>query len=242
MTTSVKKLLWNIFSVLLVLAVFYFLGREFFRNWTQIRSLPLQFHLSYLGLASAAYAATFVVLSVGWYLVLRYLHQPIVWIDAFLFFCMTQPAKYIPGKIWLPVARMKFCKPLGIPNSISLLSTGIEGVMEIFAGTYVSLIALFQTEFLRQFSLWGTVGISGLGLILLYPPVFYFFINTYLKIVKRDPLTKNQHASFLKLLLLQIIFIVGMLGFGVAQFLFLQSLAPVSLSHAPFLVGVGVFS
>lgn len=237
-----KKILWNLFSILLVLAVFYFLGREFAKNWEHIRSVPLQFNLFFLGFASIIFVITFVILSVGWYLLLRYLHHPLLWTDVFLFFCMTQPAKYIPGKIWLPVARMKFCKGHGIPNSITLLSTGIEGVMEIFAGTYISLIALFQTELLRQFSIWGIVGISGLGLLILSPPVFYFFINLYLKIVKREPLTKNQRVSFVKLFLLQIIFTIGMFGFGVAQFLFLQSLAPVSLEHAAFLMGVGVFS
>ena len=237
-----KKILWNIVSALLLVAIFYFLGREFWHNWNQIRSYEFHFNLPVLGMASLVYAIAFGVLSFGWYLILRYLNHGFSFGDALLFFCMTQPAKYIPGKIWLPVARIKCCKSRGVPGSITLLSTGIEGVMEIFAGAYVSVIALLQTDFFGRSSVIGTILISVIGLGVLIPPVFYFFINLYLSIVKLPHIEKHQRVSFWKLLLLQIIFITGVLGLGISQFLFLQSFAPVALSQAPFLISVGIFS
>ncbi len=242
MTTSVKKILWNIFSALLVLAIFYFLGREFLKNWDQIRSYEFRFNISLLLIASAAYGATFILFSIGWHIILRHLHHPISLKEIWLYFCITQPAKYIPGKIWIPVTRMKFCKPHGVPNSITLLSTGIEGVMEILAGSYVSVITLLQAGFLGPFSIWGTIAISGFGLVLLCPPVFYFFINLYLRIVKQPFILKNMRASFRQLLLLQVIYVFGMLGLGVSQFLFLQSFAPIPMQYAILLISIGTFS
>lgn len=240
--TSAKKLLWNILSVLLVVAVFYFLGRELLKNWEQIKSYEFRFSGPLLFAASAVYAITLTVFAIGWRIILQHLHYRISLKEIWLYFCITQPAKYIPGKIWMPVTRMKFCKPCGVPNSITLLSTGIEGVMEIFAGSYVAVTALLQAEFLSSFAIWGTIAVGGGGLILLYPPIFYFFINLYLRIVKQPLIPKNMQTSFWQLVLLQIIYIIGMLGLGVSQFLFLQSFAAVPAQYAALLISIGTFS
>jgi uncharacterized membrane protein YbhN (UPF0104 family) len=237
-----KKILLNLLSLLLILAIFYFLGREFLQNWEQIRAFPFQFHLSTLALASLFYAATFIIFALGWWLLLGYLHHPIPLFETLLYFFITQPAKYIPGKIWIAITRMKFCKPHGVPNSITLLTTGIEAAMEILAGSYISLIAILQTDLFGKYSLWGTLAITGIGLILLIPNIFYFFINIYLKIAKREPIQRAERVSFPKLLLLQLNYFIGMLGLGWAQLLFLQSFAPVGREHFPLLMSIGAFS
>lgn len=237
-----KKILWNILSALLVIAIFYFLGREFLKNWEQIRSYEFRFDISLLLIASAIYAVVLGVFAVGWCIILRHLHHPIPLKEIWLYFCITQPAKYIPGKIWIPVTRMKFCKPHGVPHSITLLSTGVEGMMEILAGSYVAIIMLLQTDFLGSFSLLGTIAISVSGILLLYPPIFYFFINLFLRIARQPLIPKNLRTSFVQLFSLQIIYVVGMFGLGAAQFIFLQSFAPVPMSHAALLTAVGTFS
>lgn len=237
-----KKILWNVLSALLVIAIFYFLGREFLKNWEQIRSYEFRFDISLLLIASAIYAVVLGIFAIGWCIILRHLHNPIPLKETWLYFCITQPAKYIPGKIWIPVTRMKFCKPHGVPHSITLLSTGIEGVMEILAGSYVSAIILLQAEFLGSFSVWGTIAISGSGILLLYPPIFYFFINLFLRIARQPLITKNLRTSFVHLFLLQILYVAGMFGLGAAQFIFLQSFAPVPMAHAALLTAIGTFS
>lgn len=237
-----KKNLINILSVVLMLAVFYFLGREFVRNWDLIRSYSFHFDITFLLLASALYVITFFFFSLGFHLILQYLHHPITFLEAVLIFCITQPAKYIPGKIWIAVTRMKFCKPRGVPNTITLLATGTETVLEVMAGAYVSLIAILNIPVLGRFSLLGTVSLTVLGLLLLIPDVFYFFINLFLKIVKRPTFKKDQHASFWKLLLLQLNYIVGLCALGFSQLFFLQSFAPVTADHFPFLVSIGALS
>lgn len=238
----IKKILLNTISILLVFAIFYFLVKELFHNWTAIRSYPLTFNIPLLLLSSLLYAATCTILGFGWYLILRYLHHPLSLFHAIFYFFITFPSRYIPGKIWIALTRMKFCKPKGIPHSITFLSTGIEVVMEILSGTYISFIALLQTPLLGRFSFWGTIAVTLAGLMLLIPDVFYFFINLYLKIVKRETIQKNERVSFLKLCLLQLTYIFGMAGWGVSQVVFLLSFTPVSASDLPFLISIGAFS
>lgn len=242
MGTYIKKLAINIISISLVLAIFYFLGRQFAHDWEKIKTFSFDFNFGLLSLSVILYIITFFFLSLGLTLVLKYFHKQIPFYENWLYFCITQPAKYIPGKIWIAVARMKFFKKHEIPNAITLLATGTESVLEIFAGAYISLIAILQTDILGNSSFWGTIVVSGLGLLFLYPPVFYFFINLYLKIVKLPPLERHQRASFLKILLLQAIYIAAMAGFGVSHLVFLQSFAPVSAQYFPFLISIGSFS
>lgn len=237
-----KKILFNIFSALLVVAVFYFLGREFGKNWAQIRVYSFHFNFWLLSVSSLAYLATLTILAFGWHLILRYLHHPIPFVDTFLYFFITQPAKYIPGKIWIGVTRMKFCKRHAIPHSITMLTTGTEAVLEIMAGSYISLAAILQSGSFGKFSLWGTLIIAAAGLVLLIPRVFYFFINLFLKIVKREPIPREMRVSFSKLFVLQINYLIGMFCLGIAQLLFLQSFAPVDSAHFPFLISLGTFS
>lgn len=237
-----KKILFNVFSVLLIAAIFYFMGREFLQNWDQIRTFDLNFDYSALIFASFLYAAAFFVLTIGWYLLLKYFHHPIPFIKALIYFLITQPAKYIPGKVWIAVARMKFCKPYNIPHSITLLTTGVEGVFEILGGTYIALFALFYYPVLGEFSAWKFIALSCIGIFLLFPPVFYFLINIYLRIVKREPMQKLQRMSFFKLLFLQIVYIIGMLLLNLASAIFLQSFAPVDVSQIPLLVSIGALT
>lgn len=237
-----KKLFFTFVSVLLVLAIFYFLGREFFTYWDTISSYSFNFNIPILIASSLVYILSLLFLAIGWHLILRYLHNPIPLLYSILYFFITFPSRYVPGKIWLAVARMKFCKKHDVPHSVTLLSTGTEAVLEILAGSYVSLIAILQMPMLGAFSLWGTIVISGLGLLLVWPPVFYFFINLYLKIVKKEPIIKIKHASFPALVILQIIYIGGMFSMGLSQLLFLQSFAPVGREHFPVLIGIGAFS
>lgn len=237
-----RRLLINLLSLLLILAIFYFLGQEFLKNWEQIRTFPFQWNLPILALASLFYAAAFTIFAVGWWLLLRYLHHPIPLLETILYFFITQPAKYIPGKIWIAVTRMKFCKPHNVPNSMTLLTTGIEAAMEILAGSYISLIAILQTDLFGKYSTLGTIVITVIGLVLLVPEIFYFFINLYLRIVKRESIQKHERVSFLKLLLLQINYALGMFLLGLSQLFFLQAFAPVGREHFPILMSIGAFS
>lgn len=237
-----KKILINIFSILLVLAIFYFLGKEFVRNWDHIKNFSFTFNISLVLLASGLYAVHFALFAIGWQLILRFLHHPISLLDALTYFCMCQPARYIPGKIWMPVARMKICKPHNVPPSITLLSAGVEAVFEIIAGMYVSIFAILQTNILGKFSIAGIVIATFVGLLLLYPPIFYSLINIYLKIVKQPSIQKDQRAPFSMLLLIQIIYLIALATLGISQLIFLQSFAPVGSEHFALLVSVGAFS
>ena len=181
---KLKKVGSWIVGAILIGAVFYFLGKELSTNWQKISEYDFQFHIPTLLAATGAFIATYIILAFGWFLLLMYFEYPIPLQRVIPYFFITQPAKYIPGKIWLPIARVKFCSKHGVPPPITFLTTFEEGSLETLAGVYVSVFALLQMPSLSKYSFWGIGAIIALGIILLIPRVFYFFINLTLSIAK----------------------------------------------------------
>lgn len=237
-----KKIILNVVSVAVLVGIFYFLGKELSLNWAEIKDYPFHFNVPLVALSSLVYAASFAMLAVGWHLLLKYFHHPLPFTEILLYLCATMPAKYVPGKVWLPLARMKLCHPRGVPNSITLLTAGIEGVMEILGGTYISILAITQIPALGRFSFLGIIVMSIVGVVLLIPRVFYFFVNGYLRMAKRPALEKIHHVSFAQLLLLQVIYLSGLGLMGLAQVIFLQAFTEIPAEYLPLLVSIGSFS
>lgn len=114
--------------------------------------------------------------------------------------------------------------------------------MEILAGTYIGLLGLIYTPLLHRFSRIGIGLILIAGFLLLIPKIFYFCVNTYLKLVKRPLIVRSQQVSFGRLLSLQLIYIVALLGIGLSQVLFLKSFVAIPLGALPVLISIGAFS
>ncbi|PIQ77142.1 hypothetical protein COV82_06110 [Candidatus Peregrinibacteria bacterium CG11_big_fil_rev_8_21_14_0_20_46_8] len=237
-----KKIATKIIGAILIISIFYFLGKELSANWAQIRAYDFDFDIPTLAAATLALAASYAVLAFGWFLLLVVFRHPIALHRVVPYFFITQPAKYIPGKVWLAVARLKFCNAHNVPPKITFLSTFEEGSLEALAGVYVSVLAILQMPELSKYSLWGVVAIILFGLILLIPHVFYFFINLYLRGLRHPQIPQEKWVSFGQLFILQVTYVVGLLGFGIAQLTFLQSFAPVAVQHIPFLVSIGALS
>lgn len=237
-----KPLLFRLIPFLFLLAIFYFLGREFADNFDHIKNFTFDFRISLLTVSSLAYVLSLGIFSAGWFFLLRFLHFPISLFKTACYFFITQPAKYIPGKIWIGVTRMKFCKPHSIPNSVTLLTTGIEAVLEILAGAYLSVFLFIKPEFIEGYTAPILAAVVIIGVLLLIPEVFYFFVNLFFRIIRKPAVPREKWCSFQQLLLLQIIYLGGVAMLSASQVLFLQSFAPVSSEHFPLLFSVAAFS
>lgn len=237
-----KKYISPIISIALVAAVLYVLGNEFSKNWPEISSFTFHFNIKLLIASSLLYAGALTIFALGWHMLMKFFHCEMSFWETLLFFLVTQPAKYVPGKIWLPVARMKLCGRRSIPRSITFLTTVIEAALEIIAGAYISIFTLLASDLNSRATLVGIVVISVLGLLSLIPRFFYFFINLYLRLLKRPHMPTQLFASFPKLLSLQLVYCAGILALGLSHALFLQSFAPVAARHFPLLIGIGAFS
>lgn len=239
---SLKRLLVRVFSALLVLSIFYFLGNEVIKNWEQISAFEFHFNIPFLLLSCVTYATAFGAFGLGWALLLRCMGCHIPLGKNLLYFFISQPAKYIPGKIWLAVARLKYCSEHGVSKSIAVLSTFFEAEMEVFAGAYITLFTLMQSELLGAHAKIGLYVLAACGVVFLIPRVLYFFINLYLKVLKHEPVPQEKHADFKTLFGLQLIYIIGMGLLGISHLLFLKSFVDIPAAGATFIISVTVFS
>lgn len=242
MSASIKKWILQIISFALVGAVFYYIGRETYAQWDLIRSYEFKLNWPLLILASGVYSIAFLFLAGGWWGILHNMYSPIKFTDAVMYFFLTLPCKYVPGKIWTAVGRTKLCKKYSLSTSTCFVSTGIEGAMETFAGIYISLFALIT---LPDFGYWTKIIaflFVALGLLMLIPRVYYFCINIFLRLTKQPAIVNTGRVGFKKLLILQVIYGIGMFLMGVSQVIFLTSLTPIPMKYIVFLVSMGTFS
>lgn len=237
-----RKLLFNIIGAILAIAVFYYLAREIIKHWELIKEYEFDFHIPTLIAATGALIATYFVFAFGWFLLLRYFGCSMGFKRTLIYFFVTHPAKYLPGKIGLPLARLKTCADEKVSAPLIFISTFEEASMEVLAGIYVSVIAILQMPELSRYSVWVMIFMIVLGLLLLVPRIFYFFINFYMRVLQEPPIPKERWVGYGGLLLLQGTYVLGLIGIGIAQLTFLQAFAPVQIQFFPFLISIGAFS
>ena len=237
-----KKIAVHILSIGLVAAVFFVLGREISSQWHLIKNY--EFHLKWhlVLLATGVYSISFFFLATGWWLLLRNVNTPIKYWDAIIFFFISLPCKYIPGKIWTAVVRTKLCKKYSVSTSVCFLTTGIEGIMEILAGIYISLFAVITSVDFGQAAKIGAGAFVVLGLLLLIPRIFYVFINIFLRLTHQPIISHEGRVGFKKLLVVQVTFGLAMLLMGVSQVIFLKAFTRVPMEYTLYLVSLGTFS
>lgn len=242
MSQRVKKILVQLVSLGLVAAVFYVLGKEISSQWYLIKNYEfhLQWHLVLL--ASGVYSISFLLLATGWWLLLRNVNSPIKFRDAVIYFFITIPCKYVPGKIWGAVARAKLCKKYSVSTSVCFLTTGIEGIMEVLAGIYISLFAVLTSVDFGRGAKIGAAALVVLGLLLLVPRIFYTCVNIFLRLTNQPVISHEGRVGVKKLLVVQITFGLGMLLMGLSQVIFLKAFTHVPMKYTLYLVSLGTFS
>ncbi len=242
MAEWVKKIGIQLLSIGLVAAVFFVLGGEVSSQWHLIKNYEFNLKWHLVLLASGVYSISFFLLATGWWLLLRNINSPIKFSDAVIYFFISLPCKYIPGKIWGAVARAKLCKKYSVSTSVCFLTTGMEGIMEILAGIYISLFAVLSSSEFGQSAKIGAAAFVVLGLFLLIPRIFYSFVNIFLRLTHQPIIEREGRVGVKKLLVVQVVFGIAMLLMGLSQVIFLKALTHVPMKYTLYLISLGTFS
>lgn len=224
-------LLRKIFSYLIIIFAFYFIFRNIFLNWNEIKSgfLNLNFYfiiLSYLLLFPSIFFYTY-----SWQLIISEIEKgkKINFFSACGIISVSNLGKYIPGKIWLAISRLDLAKRFGLEEKKVFLSILLENF-------YLLLGALFYfIFFLKNYFFLLIIFIF----ILLTPKIFKKFFNFVLKIfkMKKIDFSFSLKKSFFILLLNILVWFFQ----GSAFFLLLKSIYfQINLSY--FLSLIGIYS
>lgn len=230
------------FSVFFIAAVIYFFWMKVSGLWPTIRAMILEpdwfYFIVGLFVNTCALAAWAYVLRS----ILRVFHIRTCYSRVFLSFMSSIFGKYVPGKIWGMIIRMRVKPAPEISKTDVVLSSVFEGAMITASGFFVGLIAV-----LRYFSAnyaWVAVcvTIAVLTVVFLHPKIFYLFMNGLLLKLGKPVFPKKDQASYAKMLGLMGISIFSWAVAGLGFFIFLSAFYPLEWIHLIDIISIAGFS
>jgi uncharacterized membrane protein YbhN (UPF0104 family) len=221
--------------------VAYYLVQSVWTNWSQIRNHTWHLHYGWLLSSVAVLLGSMMVMALGWYAALRELGASISPWHAQRIWIVTNFLKYLPGKVWLVIARVFHGQRHGIPKVVTLTSFAYEYVLFMASGILVAACTVpfwLQRGEARTYG-W-TLWLVPATLVGFHPAIFGPLVNRALKWVRRPPLARQ--IPFPRLLLLLLLFGWAWLLFGLAFCLFVTAVQPMPLAAWPTLSGAFVAS
>ena len=159
-------------------------------SWAEAGPLIRHADLTDLTLACMALGAYYLLFAVGWMWILRAYGIRLPYLIALQAEMVSMLAKYIPGGVWTPAARVVAVRRVGnvTDNSVVLASIALEAGLSAIAGVMVFAISLPTVESV-EIPIWPLVGFAICVLFLLHPRVFAPRRDAPLQAVRRlrDP-------------------------------------------------------
>jgi len=233
---DVKRILKTGIKLLLIIVVFYFLGRALYRDWKEIDFKQLHFNMSLLVLSIIFLCGHFLLFVVGWKMILKELGISLPFLRALKIIFYSELGKYLPGKIWSFAGRMYFCQRIGISADIAFISLVLELALMTISGVLIFLISfLFSSSLNMAVNPLILLPLVILILIAIHPKIMVTIINFFLGLVKRKAI--ELEFKFSQIFSIMVWYLVIWFCFGIAFYLLINSIIFVSASQIPIITG-----
>jgi uncharacterized membrane protein YbhN (UPF0104 family) len=247
MSGSFKKILWRLLQVVVVGAILYFLGRQLFDNWQQVREYNWQINIYYLAAALSSVIVTFFVFSSVWRNIVLSLNKRVGYAKSFKIAYLANLGRYIPGKIWQMFGMIYLAKKEGITEEEAVTSFGFSQLFAIpsgllsgliFLGLYPSVLASYSDiPFASTGVIIVAIVIFFLSLMVVYfPGMVESRLNSIIRLFKRKPIQLRMNKS-----LAASIYGGYFLAWSMYGFSFWLFLKGITVQETPLLPMAGIF-
>lgn len=234
-----RQILKKIIAVIIIVAVFSFLGKVLYQNWTKVPFEKLEFNYIFLTLSFVFLFFCFLLGSFIWKLILRSMGESITLKKSMGIIAVSQLGRYIPGKVWTFFGRMYLAKREGIPERKTATSMLLETGLLVISAAIIFLIAFgFCKGTVLPNKVYWALFLIPAGLIVLYPPIFTSIINFFLKRLKREVI--DIKIRYIEILGLLILYCFVWLFQGIGFYFLIKSFYPVEF--ASFLPLMGTYT
>lgn len=226
---------------MVVVVIFVFIGRSLVVNWDELEAADLHFDGPLLLLSMALLAVWMLVQALIWHLLTITSHVGIPLPKALAAWFYSQLGKYLPGKVFLYLARIHFYVREGRPIGPVTVAFGVETIGNFAAAIFTVLVAILTVDApaLDPYRWMLVAALVGL-LIALHPKVIGWLIRIAARVLHRRPfevtLTYPQLLRYLGL------YVLNWLFFGVALYVFIRSFYSLEISSILYLTGAFSFA
>jgi uncharacterized membrane protein YbhN (UPF0104 family) len=230
---------WAIVTIQLVAlaTVLFFAGWAFRGAWHDAEPRLRDADLSDLVVSSAILAAYYLLFTVGWQRILRAWGLRIPYLVALQAEMTSILAKYVPGTVWIPAARIAALRRFGVRDTPLVLGSMLmEAGLSALAGIFVFFVSLTTVGF-SSAPVLPLLALALVAMVGLHPRVFTPGIRRVLRRFRRA--TDLPPLPYPTLLGLLAYYCFTWLVGGAAIFFLLRSLgADPSVVDIPYLGGI----
>lgn len=232
-----KKLVYKTFSYLIILIIFFFLGRTLFENWQKIKDYDFSFNYFYLILSIFFLSGALILDSAIWNKILRILipEKKISYFTAFRIAIYSRFGRYIPGKVWMFTGRVYLGRKEGLSKKVLTVSVIYEIILSISSGFLLSLFLLSIALGSKLGDLYSVtvliipILIFGFSFIFIHPkiicPVFNFGLRKFNKI----EINPDNFLSYARIIQVTLYHFIVFFIEGLAFFFLINSIISVPL-------------
>jgi uncharacterized membrane protein YbhN (UPF0104 family) len=229
----------RIFQWAIVIAIFVFLGKMVWDNWSQVKDAPFTLQPLPFILSTLTFVFSYFIQIWAWYLITLKLKISLSPSETLKTWLYSQLGKYLPGKIWLLLGRFYYYESRGKSKKSISVALYFEMVTIIVAAGLIFLAALIFHREIWLFYSWRQSGwlvlLFLLGFVSLHPRVLQKILNWILVQFKREPVSLS--ISYSDILLILFVCIVSWMIGGIGFYLFVDAVYPVAPRYILFLTG-----
>ncbi len=230
-------------------AILFFVARVLFINWNELSALNLSIRVDYLLYSAAVLGLHFLASATLWHRLTVLNHASIPLPDAISAWAYSILGKYVPGKIFLVIARAGHYSRHGIPSASIAVCCFLELLLQLLAATaiFAATLPLLRGDSISGLGMTWFAATATVLLVLSNPRILERISNAILQVLKKEPIAitvKHKH-----LLTLFLAYILNCLLLGAAFLLLVRSVYPVDLDRFLYLTSsfllaswIGIFS
>lgn len=235
--SSKKKRWMKILKYGFLVLVVIFLARYFYKNSESYRSLDVSINWAVFAGAVGFYFLYKITLASLWHYMTKLNQCGIGYFRAITAYLYSILGKYIPGKVFMLLARIPAYEEAGAPIRKVTICFFLENICTLLGAAFLFLVSLlfFPNDILADYT-WATVGLVVVFFICINPKIINFFLKIMEKLIhKKDMQIPMTYKQMLKVVLL---FIGNWLIVGIGFYMLAYSIYPIPLSEMLYTAGI----
>lgn len=209
--------------------ILYFLFQNLRDNWQKVAEYEWRFDIPCLMLSLLALCTVMGGMIPIWRVILRGMGYDLTMGKAWRIWFISNLGRYVPGKVWQVTGMIYMCEKEGIPKRVTAVSVILAQALSTLSAA--GLFGLYIVLEGRRIDPVWTYSIGGLliaGGIAVHPWVLERALNFTLRLLRRDPI--RIEFKFGQLLYITGLYTLSWCGYGLALYVFISSLASVSMN------------
>lgn len=231
-----KKYLINLIKIILIVIIFYFIGRYFFYNINELKQVEFKINYFYFLLAILIFCIFVFSQSLVWYFITIKNKINISLKKSIIAWFYSMLAKYIPGKLFSLLGIAYFYHLENKSEKKVAFCFFLETACNVISAAFVFLISFifFKIAIFEQYKFLALILMMGF-FILIHPKILNFFIDIVSRLIKKE--IEKLSIKYRDILMIVFLYILTWFILGFGFYFLVNSVLPLASNNILFLTG-----